>query len=606
MALPIVQKPLDITNTRDNKDPNQQRQVLEVEDVELANEFKRLNNSLEMLTKAMVGQKSSTEKIRNTNKNTDKTNNSSKKDETGFFNSLKEFSKGFAEGLLNNFGVDGKESKGPSKARKIETNVKEIIAPEKTKLDVPDTLEQKQVAPKEKQVAPKEKPEKFSSDLKKLIDINSKGFASLVKVTNLNTSVSRQGFKNLTGSFQTNLDTLKKIQKELKGLSLSNSKAFENVQKFAGSGGIETEGPSKAEERALLAKAIAEELSKLGIGGDAVNGLGIPGLDMLDIDGPNRNKTNPKDGKNTNQPKGKDAPKGGGPKTPSKGKGFLRGLAGGAATFLGLMAIDGNIGQDYPFPQEGPLQGSDFNPITNAPWTKAELAEYNRDPEEFISKDRTKPEESKLNPKTEKNSAPATVKSETDDQARLRLDREKEDREEARIEAKAAKLPTYTVKNPDGSITQKSSGTLKGGEPANVKPIPKVERSDKDKAEQLRLEKLFEKAREKGDSSSSVKPEKLSLNNNAEKQPLTSIPVAEAKNITQPKESATTLGMLKSSAENRQLQMQDEMKSQVAVAQPIVSNSTVNNTSQTLVPAKALPRNQNSSMERYLDNIRFA
>ena len=212
MALPIVQKPLDLTNTRDNKDPNQQRQVLEVEDVELANEFKRLNNSLEMLTKAMVGQKSSTEKIRNTNKNTDKTNNSSKKDETGFFNSLKEFSKGFAEGLLNNFGVDGKESKGPSKARKIETNVKEIIAPEKTKLDAPDTLEQKQVAPKEK-------PEKFSSDLKKLIDINSKGFASLVKVTNLNTSVSRQGFKNLTGSFQTNLDTLKKIQKEVKQLT---------------------------------------------------------------------------------------------------------------------------------------------------------------------------------------------------------------------------------------------------------------------------------------------------------------------------------------------------------------------------------------------------
>ena len=316
MALPIVQKPLDLTNTRDNKDPNQQRQVLEVEDVELANEFKRLNNSLEMLTKAMVGQKSSTEKIRNTNKNTDKTNNSSKKDETGFFNSLKEFSKGFAEGLLNNFGVDGKESKGPSKARKIETNVKEIIAPEKTKLDAPDTLEQKQVAPKEKQVAPKEKPEKFSSDLKKLIDINSKGFASLVKVTNLNTSVSRQGFKNLTGSFQTNLDTLKKIQKELKGLSLSNSKAFENIQKFAGSGGIETEGPTKAEERALLAKAIADELSALGIGGAGLGGgFGLPGLlPGIDIDTPDRrNPTDSKD-KNTNKP-GKDTGK-----SPDKGK----------------------------------------------------------------------------------------------------------------------------------------------------------------------------------------------------------------------------------------------------------------------------------------------
>jgi hypothetical protein len=292
-----------------------------------------------MLTKAMVGQKSSTEKIRNTNKNTDKNDNSTKKEETGFFNSLKEFSKGFAEGLLNNFGVDGKESKGPSKARKIETNVKEVITPDKTKLDTPDTLEQKQKQTKEKRVQPEEKPNKFSSDIKKLIDINSKGFASLTKATNLNTSVSRQGFKNLTSSSQTNLDTLKKIQKEMKGLSLSNSKAFENVQKFAGSGGIETEGPSKAEERALLAKAIADELSALGIGATA-GGLGLPGMPNIDIDTPDRRypQKNPNDGKNTNQPKGKDAPKGGGPKTPSKGKGFgfLRGLAGSAATFLGL------------------------------------------------------------------------------------------------------------------------------------------------------------------------------------------------------------------------------------------------------------------------------
>ena len=38
-------------------------------------------------------------------------------------------------------------------------------------------------------------------------------------------------------------------------------------------------------------------------------------------------------------------------------------------------------------------------------------------------------------------------------------------REIAELEGKAAKLPTDTVTNPDGSITQKSSGTLKGGEP---------------------------------------------------------------------------------------------------------------------------------------------
>lgn len=36
----------------------------------------------------------------------------------------------------------------------------------------------------------------------------------------------------------------------------------------------------------------------------------------------------------------------------------------------------GNIGQNYPFPQTGPLRGSEINPNTGAPWTKQELDAY--------------------------------------------------------------------------------------------------------------------------------------------------------------------------------------------------------------------------------------
>jgi len=36
----------------------------------------------------------------------------------------------------------------------------------------------------------------------------------------------------------------------------------------------------------------------------------------------------------------------------------------------------GNIGQNYPFPQSGPLRGSEINPATGAPWTKQELDAY--------------------------------------------------------------------------------------------------------------------------------------------------------------------------------------------------------------------------------------
>lgn len=52
----------------------------------------------------------------------------------------------------------------------------------------------------------------------------------------------------------------------------------------------------------------------------------------------------------------------------------------GAAKFGGVGAAalftPGNIGQNYPFPQSGPLRGSEINPATGRPWTPEELAAY--------------------------------------------------------------------------------------------------------------------------------------------------------------------------------------------------------------------------------------
>jgi hypothetical protein len=51
----------------------------------------------------------------------------------------------------------------------------------------------------------------------------------------------------------------------------------------------------------------------------------------------------------------------------------------GAARIGGTAAAaltPGNIGQNYPFPQTGPLAGSEINPGTGRPWTKQELDAY--------------------------------------------------------------------------------------------------------------------------------------------------------------------------------------------------------------------------------------
>jgi hypothetical protein len=47
------------------------------------------------------------------------------------------------------------------------------------------------------------------------------------------------------------------------------------------------------------------------------------------------------------------------------------------ATGAGAFAMPGNMGQNYPFPQSGPMRGQEINPATGRPWTPAELQQYN-------------------------------------------------------------------------------------------------------------------------------------------------------------------------------------------------------------------------------------
>jgi len=50
------------------------------------------------------------------------------------------------------------------------------------------------------------------------------------------------------------------------------------------------------------------------------------------------------------------------------------------------LTMDGNVGQNYPFPQDGPYKGMEINPATGRPWDKPDLAEYNKDPEAYAKK----------------------------------------------------------------------------------------------------------------------------------------------------------------------------------------------------------------------------
>lgn len=46
------------------------------------------------------------------------------------------------------------------------------------------------------------------------------------------------------------------------------------------------------------------------------------------------------------------------------------------ATAVGGAVMPGNVGQNYPFPQSGPMRGMEINPNTGQPWTPQELQQY--------------------------------------------------------------------------------------------------------------------------------------------------------------------------------------------------------------------------------------
>lgn len=62
-----------------------------------------------------------------------------------------------------------------------------------------------------------------------------------------------------------------------------------------------------------------------------------------------------------------------------------------AGVIAGAALTPSNVAQAYNFPQEGPLKGSEINPITNKPWTPGELEQYKLDPEKYAKQKPIKP-----------------------------------------------------------------------------------------------------------------------------------------------------------------------------------------------------------------------
>jgi hypothetical protein len=86
-----------------------------------------------------------------------------------------------------------------------------------------------------------------------------------------------------------------------------------------------------------------------------------------------------------NKPGGKTPGKGGKipfPRVPTPGAGSM--MRGSLAAIL--MSIPGNVGQDYPWPQDGPYAGMEINPATGRPWDKPDLEEYKKDPAAYAQK----------------------------------------------------------------------------------------------------------------------------------------------------------------------------------------------------------------------------
>jgi hypothetical protein len=54
----------------------------------------------------------------------------------------------------------------------------------------------------------------------------------------------------------------------------------------------------------------------------------------------------------------------------------VQGAAKFGGALVGGLTTPGNVGQNYPFPQSGPMAGSEINPGTGRAWTQQELDAY--------------------------------------------------------------------------------------------------------------------------------------------------------------------------------------------------------------------------------------
>ena len=326
-------------------------------------------------------------------------------------------------------------------------------------------------------------------------------------------------------------------------------------------GGIEPNSEeSKQEDREKLAEAIARKLGEtmatLGIGSN----LGMPmGLDFPD--GPDR--------KNPGKPGGKAAPPSGGS---SKGKmgGRIAGVGAGLAMVGAGAAVDYGVGKLGVGKDEdgNDLQVDEKQDDEN--WDKMTVGEkiqsgMARGVEKvgdslFLGNiaNEAKSERIKNETKYLKDKKVAAPVGETDDQARLRIDRENEDREEARIEAK-------------GSGTYVGNEKLVSGQPL----------SDK----QMRTIELFKSM------GNSYSPEIEAQYNKQKQSP-----------VVLPKPTENSVGNIlnKVSEQNTDLKMSNMGQSEAQqILAPIISRQTINNTEQTMVAVAPNPHSNASSLIKW-------
>lgn len=309
------------------------------------------------------------------------------------------------------------------------------------------------------------------------------------------------------------------------------------------SSGIEPNtNEAKQEDRELLAEAIARRLGEVLQASGLGSNSGIPmGLDFPD--GPDR--------KNPGKPGVPGKP--GAPSKPGRLRGGAtglamlgRGIAGVAVDYgLGELGVGKDAdGEDLQIDEK--QDDENWNKMTTAEKIQSGMARgiekagsitYLDNIAREAQTNRIKNETKYL--KDRKVEAPV---GETDDQARLRIDRENEDREEARIEAK-------------GSGTYVGNEKLVSGQPLSDKQMRTIELSK-------------------------------SMGNS---------PAIE------PKSTENNIGTIlnKVSDQNTELKMFNMGKPETQMLAPIVSNKTINNTEQTFVGSPPTPHPSTNSFLRW-------